>query len=216
MVSQAVKLEEEYHLKATLWGVAIIVLTIWINRNLKEYIPTDSTALSGVMLFLTIALRFVTHLYVTTIATELNRNYLFWTIANIISPGISLIVIGFLNFKIDNNEVKQVVTQIRLNYQTEKAYLKSKYEDPTVYQLELEKIQQYYSAKLMEAIDLVIAGKEVNVYNNIVPEQTDNSQVTPDKDLNEEKPVQYESCPACNFKLSDNNKICPDCGLSLN
>jgi hypothetical protein len=216
MVSQAVKLDEEYHLKATVWGVVIMALAIWININLKEYIPASSSALTSVMLFLTIALRFVTHLYVTTIATELNRNYLFWTIANIVSPGISLIIIGFLNFKIDNVEVKQIVAQIRLNYQTEKTYLKSKYDDSTVYQLELEKIQQYYSAKLKEAIDLVIAGKEVNISNNIVPEPTDNSQVAPASDLNEEKPVQYDTCPACNFKLSGTNKTCPDCGLSLN
>lgn len=210
MISDAIQLEYKINYRSILYGFLILAFSIIGNAYIRENISfNEFKDVSVASLFISGIIRIIVYFYASDLIMNLNRNYYFWIFMIIVSPPLALIILGFLEYKIDNPLVKKAVNEIRFEYQHEITALKFR-NNTENFEAQCEKIRAQYQLLMKERIDYIIReGKDIEKPATLIKEE--------DKEISpaERTSFHYDCCPACNFKLIDSPKNCPDCGLSL-
>ena len=194
-------------------------------------------AIAGFYLFIfisTLILRFVIAAWAAKIANGLNRNSAFWALFTFIFPPLALIIIGFLDTKIENIDFKKVIDNCRADYLSEKIYInKELYLTNDELKIKLEETKQKYNKiikdrlieslvdmKIMNINNLIKDGfVDVNIDYKQQKQKIKDSIIKEDQldtDENEDAFLDDPNkCPACGYRIDPELVICPDCGLTL-
>lgn len=237
-----IQLEEQNNPNAMKYGLLLILysafVSFFLNLNFIDLINPlnlfDLGILSfGVLLYIsTWVVRIIVAIWLVNKAKLLNRSPLGWGLFGFFIPSISLIIFSFLDYKISDIKIKELVKNIRLDYlaelQNEKHIkllnneelelvekrLKLKYQkklDETIIGLktkeEAESIRKLQAEGIIDS-NIDIKEQEEIIRKNIL---TKNS-VT---DWSEEWMNEADKCPACGTKNNKRAVICQECGLTI-
>lgn len=143
------------------------------------------------------------------VASNLNRNILFWIIFGALFTPLALIILGLLDSRLANQEAQEIMAKLRSQYLQEVEVFNQRYRKSELSweasQASIAKIREKYDAMLHAELDRL---------ERIAQKQHDKSVI----ELVEGDGVPVEvidTCPACGAKLADNDNVCPDCGLNL-
>lgn len=229
-----VRLEERNVYSATKWGVIAIIYSIIVNIILKaqssiilnprEIIDLGLFTTFGLLYLSTWVVRILITIWVVRIAAKLNRSTFFWGLFGFIFPPITLIVIGFKDYRIEDENIRKIIEETRLDFRAELSTIKNaqNLSEDKLNQIEIE-LKERYNNELRKKI-LDFTAKERAKQKNI--ERTYNTENTIILESDEEELPQSENhsswlndinnCPACGARIGDKTVICPECGLTIN
>jgi hypothetical protein len=222
-----IQFEERNVSSAITWGIIsgiFLGLLNYLLQNERLLDSYDSEVPYFGIIVIYLAVTIAITVWVVKIVKKLNRSPLTWGIFAFFFPPITLIVLGFQDYKIKDKYIKGIVDQARLDFNTELLNIKNT-QDLTAGQLkEVElKLKEKYSYDLQKKIRESMS--DLSDSSDGQEKQTaQEEQVF--VDATEEESVQPESgqtwvsdinkCPACGAPLSENASVCPDCGLTIN
>jgi len=214
-----IQFEERNVSSAVIWGIISglyfgIVFFLLKNGFIQSDLISVLLSLSGLIIII------ASTVWVVKIAKKLNRPPLIWGIFGFLFPPITLIVIGFQDVKIVDKNIKKIVDELRLEFNTELLHIKST-KDLSVEELnEVEiKLKEKFNHKLKEIIAEGKFKDEAEVEEiekqNIIEEEKEEEEVVQSVS-NQKWTSETGKCPACGSPLSDNAVVCPECGLNIN
>jgi hypothetical protein len=226
-----IQLEERNNNSAIKWGVVILlysivlafVLKIPILSNPNEIINYNLLTFVGLLYISTWVIRILVFIWIIRIAQKLNRPMIVWGLFGLIFPSITLIIIGLQDYKVEDDNIKEIIDKVRLDFRAEIQHIQS-LNDLSENELEKKKldIKEKYSNELREKVGKYIELERQNVITK------DNQNEKEDRlvfELDDDNTTQIESenwnrditkCPACGAKINDKMTICYDCGLTIN
>ncbi|MCX6328146.1 MAG: hypothetical protein NTZ85_01345 [Bacteroidia bacterium] len=161
--------------------------------------------------------------WIVRIARKLNRPQILWGILGLVFAPITLIVFVFFDYKIEDRNVKKIVDELQLDFNSEYLHIKST-KDLTREELdEVEiRLKEKFKLKLRERIS------ESNLEGRTESEEINEQERTEEQkriEAEEDEVVQAVSdqhwtgennkCPACGAPFGDNAVSCPECGLTI-
>lgn len=213
--------------KAIKYAIFIILYYIVWRTFFKDWLQNDEInwiySLSIVIICIISAIQGV------QIAKNLNRDIVFWAIFSFVAPWLALFIIGFLDEKYDDADLKKVVNDCRADYTAEKVYI-TKDLDLTTEQrkTELEKLKEKHNKILHDKIIKIMSEIRIREIQKLDEDGYIDTKV--DYQFQKEKLIQsmesetynvnsedqdMTKCPACGYKIDPELVICPDCGLTL-
>ena len=222
-----IQLEERNVYAATKWGVVVLVYSIFLSlffhintsiiANPYRELDYGIYAFASLLYISTWVIRIIVAVYTYNVAKRLNRPAVTWSIFGFIFPPITLIILGFQDYKVEDKNIKKMIDDVRLDLRAELVNIKSTQDltseeiDKTETELK-EKYKQILRKNVTDylATSKANSAKEDKLTGTIqFEEDTANSQVGDDwiKDASK--------CPACGASLGNNDTSCPDCGLSI-
>jgi hypothetical protein len=167
-----------------------------------------------------------TVIWVVKIAMKLKRSPIIWGLCALLFPPVTLIVIGFQGYKIGDKNVRNIVNELRLDFESELLHIRST-KDLTGEELsEVElKLKEKFNQKIRERI---AEGRFNEKSESMSEEEKDKleEQSIIEAEKEEEEVVQavapknwtseINKCPACSASVTEKTTICPECGLALN
>lgn len=178
----------------------------------------------GLMYFSNWIIYILIIVWVVRIAGKLNRSQILWGILAFIFGPVTLIVIGFMDYRIEDKNVKKILDELRLDYSSEYLHIKSTKDLTRVELAEVEvRLKEKFQQKLRERI----SGSKLIAAT--APEKMTEQERTAEQkriEAEEDEAVQAVSdqhwtgesnkCPACGAPMGDNITTCPECGLTIN
>jgi amino acid permease len=151
-----IRLEERHEYSAITWGIisAIIlgVLSYLLqNERLLDSYNSEAPFYALVLMYLAVTIAIT--VWVVKIARKLNRAPVIWAIFAFLFPPLTLIVLGFQDYKIEDKYIKWIVDQARIDFDMELSDIKNT-QNLTAEQLknvEL-RLKEKYSNNLREKI----------------------------------------------------------------
>ncbi len=210
-------------------GVYFVVLNIFLKIGSSIYSDPDElfgvgyTSESALLYILNWIVHIAIVVYAVIVARKLNRSSLIWGVLSFFFPPITLIVLGFQDYKIEDKVIKGIVDEARLDFNAEMINIKNT-RDLTPDELKSveSKLRDKYSKNMKKRIRESLSDmslKQQDVPNEMpIDEQFvaidgENASITSE---NEEILIgDLNKCPACGTGINTNTTICPDCGLTL-
>ncbi len=213
--------------KAIKYAIFILLYYIIWHTIFKDWLQNDE--ISWIYTLSILAICIISAIQGVQIAKNLNRDTVFWAILSFIAPWIALFIIGFLDEKYEDADLKKVVDECRADYMAEKIYI-TKDLDLTTEQrkVELEKLKEKHNKILHDKMIKIISEIKIREIQELDENGYIDTKV--DYDFQKEKLIQslesetYDAnpedqdmtkCPACGYKIDPELVICPDCGLTL-
>lgn len=217
------------------WGIISIVFFGLINFLFRDYasLYSDPTYLFSYGLpayvpFMYV-LNWVVHIiivvYAVKIAKKLNRSAFIWGILSFFFPPITLIVLGFQDYKIEDKVIKGIVDKARLDFNAEILNIKNTRDiSPDELEKIESKLKEKYIREMRKNIRDSISDIETGSFSDDAPSnETDIEQPFDEAGDNGteilENPEiilgEINTCPACGATINDKTTVCPDCGLTL-
>jgi hypothetical protein len=171
------------------------------------------------------AITIATTIWVVRIAKKLNRSVILWGLCGFLFPPVTLIVIGFQNYRIADKNIRKIVNDLRMDFETELLHIKST-DDLSEEELNAVeiKLKEKFNQKIKDRIS-GIGFNERTLSDNIEQGETEEQDIA-EMEKEEDEVVQsvahknwtseISKCPACGASVSENASVCPDCGLALN
>lgn len=227
-----IQFEETKGSSAIKWGIIsgvyFAVLNIFLRMGSSiysdpyEFFGYGSTSYSAILYILNWIVHIVIVVYAVSIARKLNRSSLIWGALSFFFPPITLIVLGFQDYKIEDKVIRGIVDEARLDFNAEIINIKNT-RDLTPDELDIieSKLKAKYSQNMKKRIresmsDISVKKQDESgqiLYEDQPVSLADEEVLIPDNseillgDLNK--------CPACGSGINDKTTICPDCGLTL-
>jgi hypothetical protein len=214
-----IQFEERNVTSAVTWGIISglyfgIVTFLLKNGFIESDLISELLYLSEVVIIIAITV------WVVKIAKKLNRPPVIWGICGFLFPPITLIVIGFQDYKIGDKYIKGIIDELRLDFNTELLHIKS---TKDLSKEELNEVE----AKLKEKFNQKLKNRIAHDgFNKMASDDMTESHIIEEEEKEEEEVVQSVSnqewisekgkCPACGAAISDDATVCPECGLTIN
>jgi hypothetical protein len=227
-----IQFEERNVSSAVTWGIIsglYFGVLISILRNISSIIADPNEIINygllttyGLVYLSNWVVHIIITIYVIKIAKKLKRPPFIWGFFAFIFPPITLIVIGFQDVKIVDKNIKKIVDELRLEFNTELLHIKSTKDLSVVELNEVEiKLKEKFNQKLKDRIaDSRFKGKMESAgeaeSQNIIEEEEKEEEEVVQSVSNQKWTSETGKCPACGSPLSDNAVVCPECGLSIN
>ena len=214
-----IQFEERNVTSAVTWGILAGVYFGLVTFLQKDgFIQSDliSLWLSISELIIIIAIT----VWVVKIARKLDRPPIIWGICAFLFSPITLIVIGFQDYKIDDKNIKKIIDELRLEFNTELLHIKS---TKDLSAEELNEVEIKLKEKFNQKLKWIIAegkfkdGAEVEKIENqsIIEEEKEEEEVV--QSVSDQKwTSESGKCPACGAAISEIATVCPECGLTIN
>jgi hypothetical protein len=214
-----IQFEERNVSSAVTWGIISglyfgIVTFLLNNGFIKSDLVSGLLYLSEVVIIIAITV------WVVKIARKLNRSPVIWGICGFLFPPITLIVIGFQDYKVSDKYIKGIIDELRLDFNTELLHIKSTKDLSKEELSEVEvKLKEKFNQKLKDRISddgfKKMASDDVTESQTIIEEEEKEEEEVVQSVSNQEWVSEKGKCPACGAAISDDATICPDCGLAI-
>jgi len=167
-----------------------------------------------------------TVIWVVKISTKLNRSPVIWGVCALLFPPVTLIVIGFQGYRIKDKIVRNIVSELRLDFESELLHIQSTKDltEEEFREVEL-KLKDKFNLKIKERIaggrlnenagSLSPSEQEKIEEQNIIEAEKEEDEVVQSVAHNNWT-SESNKCPACGASVGENTTVCPDCGLALN
>jgi hypothetical protein len=228
-----IQFEERNVSSAVTWGIIAglySVVLAFIFRT-KSSIITDpyeifnyGTSFDVLVYLSNWVIRIAITVWVVKIAKKLNRSPLVWGLFGFIFPPITLIVIGFQDYKIGDKNIKKILEELRLDFNSELLHIKSTKDlnERELNEVEI-KLKEKFNQKLKDRISdskfqermesgNVTGQDKIEEQNTIEAEEEEIVQSV----SNQKWASDINKCPACGAEISDNADMCQECGLAIN
>lgn len=229
-----IQFEERNVSSAITWGVIIAIYFVIISFILGTSssllaspgeIFSEGLATVYVLLYLSAwVIRIAVAVWVVKIAGKLNRPPFIWGFFGFIFPPITLIVIGFQDYKIADKKIKKIIDELRLDFNTEFLHIKSTKDLSEAELNEVEiKLKEKFNQKLRDRISDTNYRERVEsarmTEQELIQEQIemeDEEDEVVQSVSNQNWTSDINKCPACGATVSDKAIACQECGLTLN
>ena len=142
------------------------------------------------------------------VAGRLNRSQVFWGIVTFFFTPISMIVLGTRDLKMEP-ELRKIYNKHRTNYFLETIKLKKDFERGIIKENEFETTLDKAKERHSDLMNAELKKMEVVLedrHKQIVVEKVEGGGMAIGI---------KDKCPACDTKISENDDVCPECGLTL-
>ena len=229
-----IQFEERNVSSAIGWGIAAalyFVIPTFVLRNRGSVIADPNEVISrglltiyGLVYLSNWAVHIAVTIYVVKIAKKLNRSPLIWGLFGFIFPPVTLITIGFQDYKINDKNIKKILDELRLDFESELLHIQSTKDLSEEEFNEVEKkLKEKFDQKLKDRISeskfnermysgRIMEQERIEEQNNIEVEEEEVVQSV----SNQKWESDINKCPACGATISDKTQICQECGLTLN
>lgn len=221
-----IQFEERNVSSAVTWGIIFfIVMDLMFFLSETDYdLELKNVQLIHIGSALVFLICYIMIFYwVIKISKKLNRDPVIWGILSLVFGPAALIAIGFMDYKINDKRIKQILDELRLDFNSEYLHIKST-KDLTRKELaEVEtKLIEKFKQKLRERIsesnfkgipepENMTEKERVEEQKRIEAEEDEVVQAVTDQHWTGEK----NKCPACGATVSEKAVICQECGLTL-
>lgn len=211
---EKIQIQERNEYSALKWGIILLIYGAIISIFFKvttinllkpdKFLNLGLLSLTGVAYISTFIVRIFVIIYIIKIAGKINRSKFVWAVFALIFPPVSLIIISFMDYKVNDQKSKNILEKLRLDYKSELAHIKATYD------LNSEDLQK-------------TEDELVEKYNLELQRQIENSSVkieqieSEDSPLSEDNAVMHQinKCPACNADIKPDQEKCSECGISF-
>jgi hypothetical protein len=214
-----IQFEERNVTSAVTWGI-ISGLYFGIVTFLLKNGFIQSDLISGMLYLSEFVIIIAITVLVVKIAKKLNRPPVIWGICGFLFPPITLIVIGFQDYKISDKYIKGIIDELRLDFNTELLHIKS---TKDLSKEELKEVEAKLKVKFNQKLKDKISN---NGFKKMASDDMTESHIIEEEEKEEEEVVQSVSnqewtsekgkCPACGASISYDTTVCPECGLTIN
>lgn len=221
-----IQFEERNVSAAVTWGIIFFIMMslIFFLSEIDYDLELQNVYLIHIGLALVFLICYIIIIYwVIKISKKLNRDPVIWGILSLVFGPTALIVIGFMDYKINDKRIKQILDELRLDFNSEYLHIKST-KDLTREELtEVEiKLKEKFKQKLRERISesrfnestrsvTMTDQQKIEEQNRIEAEEDEVVQAVSDQHWIGET----NRCPACGAAMGDNITTCPECGLTI-
>ena len=198
-----------YNFRAVFWHCNFLLKNGFIQSEL----------ISGLLYLSEMAIIIAITVWVVKIAKKLNRPPVIWGICGFLFPPITLIVIGFQDYKVSDKYIKGIIDELRLDFNTELLHIKS---TKDLSKEELDEVEVKLKEKFNQKLKAMISD---DGFKKMASDDMTDSHIIEEEEREEEEVVQSVSnqkwtsemgkCPACGASISDNATVCPECGLAI-
>jgi len=229
-----IQFEERNVSSAITWGIIsglYFVIPTFVLRNRSSIITDPNEIISrglltiyGLVYLSNWAVHIAVTLWVIKIAGKLNRSPYLWGFFGFVFPPITLIVLGFQDYKINDKKIKKIVDELRLDFESELLHIQSTKDLSEEEMSEVEmKLKEKFKQKLKDRIsdnrfkEMMYSGNmtaqdKIEEQNNLEVEEEEIVQSV----SNQKWTSDINKCPGCGATVSDKAVICQECGLALN
>jgi|WetSurMetagenome_2_1015567.scaffolds.fasta_scaffold622523_1 hypothetical protein len=213
-----IQFEERNVTSAVTWGI-ISGLYFGIVTFLLKNGFIQSDLIAGLLYLSEVVIIIAITVWVVKIAKKLNRPPVIWGICGFLFPPITLIVIGFQDYKVGDKYIKGIIDELRLDFNTELLHIKSTKDLSKEELTEVEiKLKEKFNQKLKDRISRdgfkKMASDDMTESNIIEEEEKEEEEVVQSVS-NQEWTSEKGKCPACGAAISDDATVCPECGLAI-
>jgi len=228
-----IQFEERNVSSAITWGIITVIYFVIISF----FLGTTSALLASpgeifqeglitihVLLYIsTWAVRFTVAVWVVKIARELNRQPFIWGFFGFVSPPLTLIVLGFQDYRIADKNIKKIIDELRLDYNTEFLHIKSTKDlsEEELNEVEI-KLKEKFNQKLRDRIadsKFIQRIESGNISEEEFIKEQNEMEVEEEEVVlsvsNQNWSSDISKCPACGAPVGEKAVICQECGLTL-
>lgn len=179
------------------------------SRILKLEGMRNSFVLRDLMLyFIIFTIQILCTIWSVVVARKLHRSPLFWGVVTFFFTPISLIVLGTRDLKLEPN-LSEVYNKYKSDYYQESSKIKRSFHKGRITEKECNKKLIDARFRYNELMNIEMSRTE-NMMDNRHNKEIINKVEGSGKPI----PIQ-DKCPACGTKISEDNAVCPECGLVL-
>jgi hypothetical protein len=228
-----IQFEERNVSSAITWGIIsalFFVVPTFVLRNRSSVLADPDTIIKhglltiyGLVYLSNWAVHIAITVFVVRIAKKLNRSPIIWGLFGFIFPPITLITIGFQDYKINDKNIKRILDELRLDFESELLHIQSTKDLSEEEFNEVEKkLKEKFDQKLKDRISESKFNERMypgNIIEQDRIEEQNNIEVEEDEIVqsvsNQKWTSDINKCPGCGAAVSDKTAICQECGLTL-
>lgn len=221
-----IRLEERNISSAITWGIVSgiffgLLNYLLLDDRLLDTYDSELPYLTVVVMYLAATIAVVA--WVMKIAKKLNRPPFLWGFFAVFFPPVTLIILGFQDYKIGDRYIKGILDLARLDFNAEMTDIKK---NQNLTSDELKRVELKLKEKYMYDLRKRIRESMSDLNQRQQEQEEEVGKAENSVDYTEEEvSLQPESgqpwandinrCPACGAAISASTAICPDCGLTL-
>ena len=226
-----IQIEERNSDSYVMWGVIALIYSIIMAlvfelklstiSNSNDIISDGSSSIIALLYLFNWIIRIIIFIWIIRIAKKLNRPRFLWVFFGLISPAITLIIIGFKDYNLEDENLEKMREAARYEYRKERLKINAD-EDISANEINEKELalKEKYNNELRKKAGKYIREKEND--NNRTQQEEFESKLKIRNYENEYIPSESENliyeadkCPACGADINEQSTICNDCGLVI-